>query len=185
MRDLNCELSFDATVLFLLPQETSEDSLRHSLLRIHTFRALSSPAWISLTSPDPVLTAFKLSWELDHLAMRENEFKDLYAELSEQCKKYSCNLLDQCRSSAEVNVLTFSISYLLSRKIGKRNTHSVFLINYSRTGDCHWLAPRPAMVIGDCPPRRKTLWMIASIYFIIITQIAENYTLFIVVNCSF
>lgn len=83
-------------------RETSEDSLRHSLLRIHTYRALSSPAWISLTSPDPVLTAFKLSRELERLAMRENEFKDLYAELSEQCKKFSCNLLDQCRSSEEV-----------------------------------------------------------------------------------
>lgn len=83
-------------------KETSEDSLRHSLLRIHTYRALSSPAWISLTSPDPVLTAFKLSWELDHLAMSENEFKDIYAELSEQCKQYACSLLDQCRSSEEV-----------------------------------------------------------------------------------
>jgi transient receptor potential cation channel subfamily C protein 4 len=56
-------------------RETSADSLRHSLLRIHTYRALSSPAWISLTSADPVLTAFRLSWELDRLAMRENEFK--------------------------------------------------------------------------------------------------------------
>ena len=56
-------------------RENSEDSLRHSLLRIHTYRALSSPAWISLTSADPVLTAFRLSYELDHLAMRENEFK--------------------------------------------------------------------------------------------------------------
>jgi hypothetical protein len=28
--------------------------------------------------------------------------QDLYAELSEQCKKYACNLLDQCRSSEEV-----------------------------------------------------------------------------------
>jgi hypothetical protein len=26
----------------------------------------------------------------------------LYAELSEQCKKYACDLLDQCRSSEEV-----------------------------------------------------------------------------------
>ena len=51
------------------------DSLRHSLLRIHTYRALASPAWISLTSSDPVLTAFKLSWEVEHLASRENEFK--------------------------------------------------------------------------------------------------------------
>lgn len=92
-------------------RETSEDSLRHSLLRIHTYRALSSPAWISLTSPDPVLTAFKLSWELDHLAMRENEFKDIYAELSEQCKKYSCNLLDQCRSSEEVIAVLNRSSY--------------------------------------------------------------------------
>ena len=28
--------------------------------------------------------------------------QDLYAELSEQCKKYSCDLLEQCRSSEEV-----------------------------------------------------------------------------------
>ncbi len=83
-------------------REMREDSLRHSLLRIHTYRSLSSPAWISLTSSDPVLTAFKLSWDLDRLASRENEFKDLYAELSGQCKKYACDLLEQCRSSEEV-----------------------------------------------------------------------------------
>ncbi|BFZ14644.1 hypothetical protein BsWGS_17682 [Bradybaena similaris] len=78
------------------------DSLRHSLLRINTYKALASPSWISLTSPDPVLTAFQLSWELDHLALRENEFKDSYIQLSGQCKKYACDLLDQCRSSEEV-----------------------------------------------------------------------------------
>jgi len=83
-------------------KEMQEDSLRHSLMRIHTYRALASPAWISLTSPDPVLTAFKLSWELEHLAQQENEFKDTYVSLSSQCKKYACDLLDQCRSSEEV-----------------------------------------------------------------------------------
>lgn len=36
------------------------DSLRYSLRRIHTYRALASAAWISLTSEDPVLTAFKV-----------------------------------------------------------------------------------------------------------------------------
>ncbi|CAG5124506.1 unnamed protein product, partial [Candidula unifasciata] len=76
--------------------------LRHSLLRINTYKALASPSWISMTSPDPVLTAFQLSWELDHLALRENEFKDSYIQLSGQCKKYACDLLDQCRSSEEV-----------------------------------------------------------------------------------
>ncbi|KAK8754744.1 hypothetical protein V5799_002566, partial [Amblyomma americanum] len=83
-------------------EDTRRDSLRHSLRRIHAFRALASPAWISLTSEDPILTAFKLSWELGRLAQRENEFKEIYLELSNQCKKYSCELLDLCRSSEEV-----------------------------------------------------------------------------------
>ncbi|XP_059469179.1 transient-receptor-potential-like protein [Neocloeon triangulifer] len=78
------------------------DSLRYSLKRIHTYRALASPAWLSLTSHDPILSSFKLSWELERLAKVENEFKDTYMELSTQCKRYSCELLDQCRSSEEV-----------------------------------------------------------------------------------
>lgn len=34
--------------------------------------------------------------------MQENEFKEIYVELSNQCKKYSCDLLDLCRSTEEV-----------------------------------------------------------------------------------
>ena len=83
-------------------EKVHEDGLRHSLKRINTYRALASPAWISLTSPDPILTAFRLSWELERLALRENEFKDTYLALSNQCKKCACDLLDQCRSSEEV-----------------------------------------------------------------------------------
>ncbi|BHF71248.1 anthranilate synthase component II, variant [Sparganum proliferum] len=79
-----------------------EDSLKYSLWRMNTYRALASPAWLSLTSPDPVLAAFKLSWELSNLASRENEFKEVFIQLSEQCKKYACDLLDQCRSTEEV-----------------------------------------------------------------------------------
>lgn len=78
------------------------DSLRHSLNRINTYRALASPAWMSLQSEDPIFEAFKLSWELSKLAMKENEFKDIYGELSENCKDYACDLLNQCRSSDEV-----------------------------------------------------------------------------------
>lgn len=81
---------------------TKEDSLKYSLWRMNTYRALASPAWISLTSPDPVLAAFKLSWELCHLASRENEFKEVFLQLSDQCKRYACDLLDQCRSTEEV-----------------------------------------------------------------------------------
>uniref|UniRef100_A0A1I8JHK4 ANK_REP_REGION domain-containing protein n=1 Tax=Macrostomum lignano TaxID=282301 RepID=A0A1I8JHK4_9PLAT len=83
-------------------QLVRDDSLRHSLLRINTYRALASPAWICLTSSDPILTAFRLSWELQRLASRENEFKEVFVALSQQCRKYACDLLDQCRSSEEV-----------------------------------------------------------------------------------
>lgn len=83
-------------------EKVNEDSLRHSLRRINAYRALASPAWISLTSSDPILTAFNLSWELRNLSLRENEFKDTYLELSEQCKKCACDMLDQCRTTEEV-----------------------------------------------------------------------------------
>ncbi|KAF8571986.1 hypothetical protein P879_00322 [Paragonimus westermani] len=80
----------------------AEDPLKHTLQRINTYRALASPAWISLTSPDPILTAFELSSELLHLASRENEFKETFISLSEQCRKYACDLLDLCRGTGEV-----------------------------------------------------------------------------------
>eukprot|EP00058_Branchiostoma_floridae_P025912 XP_002611402.1 hypothetical protein BRAFLDRAFT_210686 [Branchiostoma floridae] len=82
-----------------------DDSLRHSILRIETYRALASPSWISLTSSDPVLTAFKLSWDLRHLATNEREFQESYLSLAEQCRKYPVELLDQCRSSVELNTI--------------------------------------------------------------------------------
>jgi len=52
--------------------------LHRSLKRINTFRALASPAWISLTSSDPILSAFKLSRELQKRAKVEDEFKVEY-----------------------------------------------------------------------------------------------------------
>ena len=101
------------------------DSLRHSLLRINTYRALASPAWISLTSPDPTLSAFQLSWELEHLALRENEFKDSYMQLSSQCKTYACQLLEQCRSSEEVIAVLNKVSGVLSKVGGVCSARSV------------------------------------------------------------
>ncbi|KJH41533.1 transient-receptor-potential calcium channel protein [Dictyocaulus viviparus] len=83
-------------------RERLNDSLQYSLKRINTYRALASPAWMSLTSPDPILSAFKLSWELQQLAVVEHEFKETYLQLAEQCKQFACDLISQCRSSEEV-----------------------------------------------------------------------------------
>ncbi|XP_063590170.1 transient receptor potential-gamma protein-like [Penaeus indicus] len=57
---------------------SSEDSLRHSRSRINAYRALASPSLIALSSTDPILTAFELSWELKNLANTEHEFRAEY-----------------------------------------------------------------------------------------------------------
>uniref|UniRef100_A0A8C5GYB7 Transient receptor ion channel domain-containing protein n=1 Tax=Gouania willdenowi TaxID=441366 RepID=A0A8C5GYB7_GOUWI len=81
------------------------DSLRHSRSRLNIYKALSSPSLIALSSEDPFLTAFRLSWELQELSKVENEFKSEYEELSQQCKHFAKDLLDQTRSSRELEMI--------------------------------------------------------------------------------
>lgn len=57
---------------------SEQDSLRHSQSRINAYRALSSPSLIALSSRDPLLTAFELSWELRRLSKMEQEFRAQY-----------------------------------------------------------------------------------------------------------
>lgn len=57
---------------------STHDSLRHSHSRINAYKALSSPSLIALSSRDPLLTAFELSWELRRLSTMESEFRNEY-----------------------------------------------------------------------------------------------------------
>lgn len=59
-------------------QESSTDSLRYSMSRVNEYRALASPSLISLSSYDPIVTTFKLSWELRNLAREEKECQKEY-----------------------------------------------------------------------------------------------------------
>ncbi|KAM4627619.1 short transient receptor potential channel 4b [Polymixia lowei] len=81
------------------------DGLRHSRSRLNIYRALASPSLIAISSEDPFLTAFQLSWELHELSMVENEFKSEYEELSSICKQFAKDLLDQTRSSRELEII--------------------------------------------------------------------------------
>ncbi|XP_030008979.1 short transient receptor potential channel 4b isoform X2 [Sphaeramia orbicularis] len=81
------------------------DGLRHSRSRLNVYKALSSPSLIALSSEDPFLTAFQLSWELKELSTVENEFKSEYEELSHTCKQFAKDLLDQTRSSKELEII--------------------------------------------------------------------------------
>ncbi|XP_076281851.1 transient receptor potential cation channel gamma isoform X3 [Lasioglossum baleicum] len=82
-----------------------DDSLKHSRSRINAYRALASPSLIALSSKDPILTAFELSWELRRLSFLEHEFKCEYQELKKQCQDFATALLDHTRSSKELEIL--------------------------------------------------------------------------------
>lgn len=86
-------------------RQSTEDSLRYSLSRVNEYRALASPSLISLSSADPLLTAFQLSWELRNLAFAEQECKSEYLDLRRQCQQFAVDLLDQSRSSQELAII--------------------------------------------------------------------------------
>ncbi|KAF8781674.1 Transient receptor potential-gamma protein like [Argiope bruennichi] len=83
----------------------SDDSLNHSRSRINAYRALASPSLMALSSKDPILTAFELSFELRRLSFLEHEYKVEYIELRKQCQEFATALLDHTRSSYELEVL--------------------------------------------------------------------------------
>jgi transient-receptor-potential calcium channel protein len=86
-------------------EAVEEDCLCHSRSRINAYRALSSPSLICLSSIDPILTAFELSWELRRLSMAEKEFKDDYVKLRSRCQDFATALLDHARSSRELEMV--------------------------------------------------------------------------------
>ncbi|XP_050498133.1 transient receptor potential protein-like isoform X3 [Diabrotica virgifera virgifera] len=81
------------------------DSLRHSQSRINAYRALSSPSLISLSSNDPLLTAFELSWDLRRLSRMETEFKNEYIDMRNQVQQFATSLLDHARTSHELEIM--------------------------------------------------------------------------------
>ncbi|XP_006833821.1 PREDICTED: short transient receptor potential channel 6-like isoform X2 [Chrysochloris asiatica] len=86
-------------------QKQKHDSFSHSRSRINAYKGLASPAYLSLSSEDPVMIALQLSNELAVLANIEKEFKNDYKKLSMQCKDFVVGLLDLCRNTEEVEAI--------------------------------------------------------------------------------
>lgn len=99
------------------------DPLKHSLAGFNTYRALASPAFIALTSPDPILTAFLLSQELGTNARIEKEFKNEYRDLARQCKEFASDLLDMCQNSEEVRTILNNEANTLDESEHERATN--------------------------------------------------------------
>ena len=75
------------------------------ILRINAYKGLASPAYLALSSPDPMMSALYLSNELSNLAEIEKEFKNEYLKLANQCKDFSVSLLDLCWNHSEVSAI--------------------------------------------------------------------------------
>ncbi|XP_011500907.1 PREDICTED: transient receptor potential protein [Ceratosolen solmsi marchali] len=84
---------------------SDQDSLRHSQSRINAYKALTSSSLIALSSRDPLLTAFELSWELRRLSRMEQEFCSEYNEMRENVQVFATSLLDHARTSHELEVM--------------------------------------------------------------------------------
>nr|CAH8875482.1 unnamed protein product [Trichobilharzia regenti] len=83
----------------------AEDSLILEQQRLHTYQALSSSAYLALTTSDPVATAFILRNELYQLASQEKQFKEEYSELAVKCMDFAISCVDLCRTSDELHCL--------------------------------------------------------------------------------
>lgn len=81
------------------------DSLKRSRSRLNAYRALASPAYMALSSPDPIMTTFYLRQEMKKLAQVEKEFKNQYLSLVEQCMNFACEMMDLCRGTQEVEAM--------------------------------------------------------------------------------
>ncbi|XP_059163999.1 short transient receptor potential channel 6-like [Physella acuta] len=78
------------------------DRVVHSKSRLNAYRGLASTAYLALSCDDPIYAAFELSRSLQKLAEREKEHKSEYRGLSDKCKNFAVDLLDQCRTNEEV-----------------------------------------------------------------------------------
>lgn len=94
----------------------SHDSLNHSRSRINAYRALASPSLIALSSKDPILTAFELSFELRRLSFLEHEYK---CEYTVRYSNFLLMLQKICHASKYnlvSNSLLLSVRYICFRQ---------------------------------------------------------------------
>ena len=103
-------------------REGEEDSVRHSRSRMNAYRALCSPSLIALSSRDPILTAFQLSWELRRLAIIEKEYALEYRQFKEQVQTFAVSLLDYIRTNQELKIIAnYDHLLLTSRSIDEED----------------------------------------------------------------
>ena len=76
-----------------------------SRARVHTFQAISSPAYVFLTSRDPVLTAMMLKRDLEQAAKQDSNFEAEFRQMAVKVDEFLAELIACCENSDEVKIV--------------------------------------------------------------------------------
>ncbi|KAK3739819.1 hypothetical protein QZH41_009065, partial [Actinostola sp. cb2023] len=82
-----------------------------ALKRIHFYRALACPLYIAYsylknTDPHPMFRIFQLNDLLKEQGELDHEFQKQYQQLSKACEKFAVDLLEECHTVGEIEVMT-------------------------------------------------------------------------------
>nr|CFW94253.1 Eka-Trp5 protein [Euperipatoides kanangrensis] len=81
------------------------ESLSNARSRLHAYAALSNPVYLCQLSYDPVFSTFMLCTELEDCSKVEKEFKNEYSEMAEKLRLFSVEMIEQCRTTEEVEMI--------------------------------------------------------------------------------
>ncbi|XP_078594542.1 short transient receptor potential channel 5-like [Branchiostoma floridae x Branchiostoma japonicum] len=72
---------------------------------LDAYRAVCSPSYILLTSPDPFRTAFRTAKALRDVLWKREQYRPELEQLADQCETFACELLDEARSTKEARTI--------------------------------------------------------------------------------
>ncbi|XP_035677171.1 short transient receptor potential channel 5-like [Branchiostoma floridae] len=79
--------------------------ISESIAWLDAYRAVCSPSYILLTSPDPFRTAFRTAKALRDVLWKREQYRPELEQLADQCETFACELLDEARSTKEAGTI--------------------------------------------------------------------------------
>ncbi|XP_035677773.1 short transient receptor potential channel 5-like [Branchiostoma floridae] len=79
--------------------------ISESIAWLDAYRAVCSPSYILLTSPDPFRTAFRTAKALRDVLWKREQYRPELEQLADQCETFARELLDEARSTKEAGAI--------------------------------------------------------------------------------
>ncbi|KAL1426365.1 hypothetical protein MTO96_003374 [Rhipicephalus appendiculatus] len=86
-------------------KEMRIEGVNASTRNLNTYKAISNPHYMLQVSGDPILDSFLFAQGMAGASLAEEEFRREYDQEIAKLRKFTCALLDQCRTIEEARVL--------------------------------------------------------------------------------